>query len=183
MLIIDELIKQRDEKIKEHGKRFPDDVTTLEMFTKKYQGDYYPDYSISSTQPFVNQIYISKEGAWDRFHYDVRELPKFDDPIYIETENFPDYDYLNSVAYEMLIRTVEHKELVNNISEYSDDERIKKCDQLGLDIKDIFDLKKVSKYYGLSKENDTFSNSYFKMGINDIEHGMDRLIQIKSKYT
>lgn len=177
MLIIDELIKQRDVKIKEHRKRFPNEVATLEMFTKKYQDSYYSDCSISSRQPFVNHIYISKEGAWDRYHYDVRELPRISTPKYVEIENFPDYDYLNSVAYEMLVRTVEYKELVKNISEYNDDERVKKCDQLGLDIKDIFDLKKISKHYNLDKEEDTFSNSYFMMRIKDIDQGVDRLIQ------
>jgi len=176
-MIIDELIKQKDVKIEEHEKKFPDDESSLEMFKKKYEGSYYSDCNITSMQPFVNQIYLSIKDVWDTHHFDARKLPKIDDPIYIEIENFPDYDYLNSVAYEMLVRTIEYKGLVDNISEYSHDERIKKFDQLGLDINDVFDLKKISKHYGLDKGNDTFSNSYFKMTIKDIDQGVDRLIQ------
>lgn len=176
-MIIDELIKQKDVKIKEHEKKFPDDESTMEMFTKKYEGSYYSDYSVSSIQPFVNQIYLSIKGFLDTHHFDARKLPKIDDPIYIDIENFPDYDYLNSVAYEMLVRTREYKGLIDNVSEYSYDERIKEFDQLGLDINDVFDLKKISKHYALDKEKDTFSNSYFKMTIKDIEQGVDRLIK------
>lgn len=178
-MIIDELIKQKDTKIEEHEKRFPDDEPTLEMFTRKYEGSYYSNESISSIQPFVSQIHLPIKGFWDTHHFDVKKLPKIDALIYIEIENFPDYDYLNSVAYEMLIRTMQYKGLVDDVNEYSHDDRKKKFDQLGLDldINDVFDLRKISKHYGLDKENDTFSNSYFKMTIKDIEQGVDRLIE------
>ena len=176
-MIIDELIKQKKLKIEEHEKRFPNDEATLEMFTKKYEGSYYINYNIGSIQPFINQIYLPIKDFIDTNHFDIKKLPKIDDPIYTEIENFPEYDYLNSVAYEMLIRNVRYKELVNNSSQYSDDELREKFDQLGLDIKDVFDLKKIAKYYSSEEEKNTFSNSYFKMTIKDINQGLDRLIQ------
>ena len=175
-MIIDELIEKKKALIKELEDKFPNDVVTLEMFLKKYDGSYYSGRNMNFKQPFINQISLSLKDFWDINLVDVNELPKIDDSIYLEIEHFPDYDYLNSIAYEMLIRTREYKILVDNISEHSDN-RIKKFDQLGLDINDVYDLKKVSNYYAPEKENNTFSNSYFDITIGDIEEGIDRLIK------
>lgn len=126
-MIIDELIKKKDEKIEEHKKRFSDiaeEDITFEMFQNKYNGSYY-DTNLFSIQPFVNQIYISNDSFLDDMHFDSKELPKFTDKIYNEIKSFPDYDYLNSVAYEMLIRTSEYKSLRDNKNSYSEDERKK----------------------------------------------------------
>lgn len=166
-MIIDELIEKKKALIKEHEDKFPNDIATLEMFTKKYDSSYYSGCNMNFKQPFINQISLSLKDYWDINLIDVKELPKIDDSIYQEIEHFPDYDYLNSIAYEMLIRTREYKVLVENVSE-DREKRIKKFDQLGLDINDVYDLKKISNHYAPETANNTFSNSYFNMTINDI---------------
>ena len=177
MTIIDELLKQKEIKLIEHAKAFHNDELTLEMFTTKYDGRYYSNENINSIEPFVSQTYLDRGDLWDTHHYDVRKFPKNDDPIYIEIENFPDYDYLNSLAYEMLIRSIEYKRLLSKFSDLSRDELRNKFDKLGIDINDVFDLKKISKHFALDKKKNTFSNSYFNMTINDIDKGVDRLIE------
>lgn len=177
-MIIDELIKKKDKKIEEHKKRFSDiaeEDITFEMFQNKYNGSYY-DTNLFSIQPFVNQIYISNDSFLDDMHFDSKELPKFTDETYNEIKNFPDYDYLNSVAYEMLIRTSEYKSLRDNKNSYSEDERKKRFDQLGIDIDDVFSFKRISDYFGSKKSTKNFTNAYLSMTLKDIG-GLDRLIQ------
>lgn len=175
--IIDTLIKRKNLKIKEHEKKFPNDEPTLEMFTKKYKGDYYLNDQVGIHQDFVNTIILPIKFFKDYNNLDVRELPQITSSKYIEIENFPDYDYLNSIAYEMLIRNVKYRRLVNNNDKYNYDEIVKEIDQYGLEFNDILDLKRASKHYSSDTGNDIFFKSNFKMTINDIEQGLDRLIQ------
>lgn len=146
-MIIDELFKLKSEKIEEHKKRFSEideNEFTLEMFRKKYaETETYYNYNNPwAIHPFINQIYLLKTNYSDNKHFDAKELPRLDNKIYDEIQKFPDYDYLNSIAYEMLIRTAEYQNLRDNISnQYSNDERVAKFDQLGIDINDVFDLK------------------------------------------
>lgn len=180
-MIIDELFKIKSEKIEEHKKRFSEideNEFILEMFRKKYDETYNINYNPYAIHPFIDQIYLSKPNFWDDKHFDAKDLPRLNNKIYHEIQNFPDYDYLNSIAYEMLIRTAEYQNLRDNISnKYSNDERVVRFDKLGIDINDVFDLKKVADYYSTEKVDKNFTNSYFDMTLNDLNQGLDRLIQ------
>ena len=175
-MIIDKLKKIKNEIVKENEKRFPDDYPTSEMFERKYEDSYYLNHTSNWIKPFINKICLPVNVFLDTKHLDTKELPKKNNPIYIEIKDFPSYDYLNSIAYEMLIRTKEYNEILNNHKNYSDNERIKKCEQLGIDFNDEFSLKKVlyNKYKNENKIN--FSNSYFNMTLKDIDGGLDSLI-------
>jgi len=176
-MIIDELFKMKNEKIEEHKKRFSEideNEFISEMFRQKYDETYYIYHNLFRIYPFINQIYLSKPDFWDNKHFDTKNLPRLNNKIYHEIQNFPDYDYLNSIAYEMLIRTSEYQNLKNNINK---NERAIKSDQLGIDISDVFDLKKVANHYSKRKIEKNFTNSYFSMTLNDLDKGLDRLIQ------
>jgi hypothetical protein len=175
-MIIKELEKIKTKLIKENDLRFPDDSSSSEMFKKKYEGNYYSDYPFNWIKPFINKLSLQVDFFLDTDHVDIKELPRKNDPIYIEIKNFPSYDYINSIAYEMLIRTEEYMEILNNHKDYSYTEKIKKSEQLGIDFNDEFSLKKVlyENYKNGNKIN--FSNSYFNMTLKDIDGGLDKLI-------
>ncbi len=177
-MIIDELIKKKDEKIEEHKKSFSDineEDITFEMFQKKYEGSYYKKNPFS-LQPFINKLDLPIDPFQDNMYIDTKSLPRLTDKMYNEIKNFPDYDYLNSVAYEMLIRTSEYKSLRDDSDAYGKEERKKRFDQLGIDIDDVFNFKSISNYYGSKKSTKNFTNAYLSMTLKDIG-GLDRLIQ------
>ena len=179
-MIIDELIKYKKKKIEEHKKIFPDlneEDITFEMFRKKYNNSYYTYNRPYSIEPFINQIYLSQIIYWDDRHFDAKKLPRLNNNIYEEIKKFPDYDYFNSIAYEMLIRSEKYQNLKQNTGNISNDERIKEFDQLGIDINDVFDLKKVANYFSTDEVEKNFTKSYFSMTLNDLDYGLDRLIE------
>lgn len=174
-MIIDELNKIKNKVSKKNEKLFPDDPNNFEMFKRKYQGDYFLDYPYNWTTPFINKICLPEKVFSDRGNIDIKEFPKKNDSIYIEIENFPDYDYINSIAYEMIIRTEKYNEILYN-NNYNRDEKIKRCEELGIDFDEEFSLKKVlyNKYRHENKIN--FSNYYLNITLNDIDHGVEKLI-------
>lgn len=177
-MIIDELFEIKNKKIEEHKKNFPDveqNKLTLEMFEKKYDESYYTNYHSYTIQPFINQIFLSKTNFWDDEHFDAKNMPRLKDKKYNEIRNFPDYDYINSIAYEMLIRTSEYINLRDKNNDCYEI-KIKKFDQLGIDINDVFDLKKIEEHYSEKVFDKNFTNSYFSMTLNDLEQGLNRLI-------
>jgi len=179
-MIIDELIKYKKKKIEEHKKIFPDlneEDITFEMFRKKYKNSYYTYNRPYSIEPFINQIYLSQIIYWDDRHFDAKKLPRLNNNIYEEIKKFPDYDYLNSIAYEMLIRSDKYQNLKQNTGDISNDEMIKEFDQLGIDINDVFDLKKVANYFSTDEVEENFTKSFFSMTLNDLDYGLDRLIE------
>lgn len=141
----------------------------------KYRGDYYSDYNPNCAKPFINKICLTINNLLDINYIDVNDLPKRNDQIYIEIERFPDYDYLNSVAYEMLIRTKEYDDILKNFENYNRNENIKKCEQLGIDVDDVLSLKR--NLYNHQENKINFSNFYFNMTLKDIENGLDTLIK------
>lgn len=205
-MIIDELVKNKNQMIAEHKEKFSklsreeylvefsnekykkieefeysqqeyEDVLMLEMFQKKYKEEYYGHLNFFTRQPFINQLCLTQINFWDNQYLDAKTMPRLHNKIYQEIENFPDYDYLNSVAYEMLIRTSEYKSLTDYSDSYNNIERIRRCDQLGIDIHDISNFKNISKYYGQNKIKKDFSHSYFSMTLNELEDGLNRLIR------
>lgn len=205
-MIIDELVKNKNQKIEEHTEKFPklgredylvkfsdekykkieefeyaqkpyEDVLMLEMFQKKYKEEYYEYFNSSTKQPFINQLCLTQIDFWDDRHLDAKTMPRLHNKIYQEIENFPNYDYLNSIAYEMLIRTTEFLNLRDNSNCCSSDERIKRFDQLGIDINDVFKINKISEVYGHNKIKKNFTNSYFTMTLDALDYGLDRVIQ------
>lgn len=177
-MIIDELFEIKNKKIEEHKKSFTDieqDKLTLEMFEKKYEEKYYSNYNSYTIQPFINQLYLSTTNLWDDEHFDTKKMPRLKDKKYHEIKNFPDYDYINSITYEILIRTPEYINLRDNNDCY--ETKIKKFDQLGININDVFDLKKVGKDYNEEIVNKSFTNSYFSLTLNDLEQSLNRLIE------
>lgn len=176
-MIIDELIKYKNEKIKEHKKNFSDvdeENITFEMFRKKYDASYYTHNRLLAIEPFVNQMNISKPRYKNNSYYDVKNLPRLNDRVYEEIKNFPDYDYLNSVAYEMLKRTKEYQTLWSDTSIISTEEKKKQFDQLGIDLNDIY---KLPIHDGTALVKRGFTESYLRMTLNILEHGLDRLIK------
>jgi len=120
--------------------------------------------------PFIN---YQVDGGTSTY-LDAKSLPKFSDSIYKEIENFPDFDYTNSVAYEMLIRTKEFKQL-HSASSFANK---KEFDKLGIDLKEFhdFNLMRVSSYYGSKMSDKKFGLSYIDLTIKDIDNGIEKLI-------
>ena len=205
-MIIDELIENKNQKIDEHKEKFPkhgredylvkfsdekykkieefeyaqkpyEDILMLEMFQKKYKEEYYEYFNFFTKQPFINQLCLTQIDFWDNQYLDAKTMPRLHNKIYQEIENFPNYDYLNSIAYEMLVRTSEYMSLRDNSDSYNTQERISRCDQLGIDIHDIYNFKKISEYYGQNKIKKDFAHSYFSMALNELEDGLNRIIQ------
>lgn len=201
-MIINELEEYKNKKIKEHIDKYPElrrennhvvlsderikeiensqvhyeDDLIFEMFQKKYKEEYYDSSYSSKLQPFINQIYLSKSNFWDDRHFDAKTMPRLEKNIYKEIEQFPDYDYLNGIAYEMLIRTSEFSNLRDNSNCCSSDEREKRFEQLGLNMNDVINFQKISNHFGTT-DNKNFTYSYFGMTLNDLDHGLDKLIQ------
>jgi len=122
-------------------------------------------------------MHLSQIDYWDDKHFDAKNLPRLNDEIYKEIKSFPDYDYLNSIAYEMLIRTEKYQSLSHNTGDISTEEKIKEFDQLGIDFNDVFDLKKLSNHFATDEVEKNFTNSYFSMTLNDLKYGLDRLVE------
>ncbi len=175
-MIIEKLIEFKSAIFKENEKKFPNDLASFEMFKKKYDGSYYSYYTPYCPYPFINKLHLPIEISHELNLFDIRKLPRKDDKIYLEIKNFPDYDYLNSIAYEMVIRTSEYKKIQDDFEFNNREEKIKECEQLGIDINYEFSLKKVLEKQYKSNNKTNFTNSSFNMTLSDIDQGLDRLI-------
>ena len=78
----------------------------------------------------------------------TKSLPKIYDKIYKEIERFPDYEYDNCIAYEMLIRTQEYLHATTK----STNEKIMILDKLGLDFEE-------ANHIGFQKMNLVYKKS------------------------
>jgi hypothetical protein len=151
-----------------------------EEYEEKYHNvDYDKESSIVNIPqlrplPLFNTKFC-KNGS---FYVDTKSLPRINDNIYREIERFPEYDYINSIAYEMLIRTNEFNALHQNM-DLSRNEKIKAYDKLGVDLKEIesYGYRKISSYYNQNDTNQAFANSYCNhITIDDIDDGLGKLI-------
>ena len=137
----------------------------------KYQYGYkYSLYKI----PFLN----TKSNMDVLSSVDANTFARIDDYIYKEIEKFPEYDYNNSIAYEMLIRTTEYKQLQYWNVSLTDEEKIHSYDQLGVDWQEIYSfiLKKSNSLYDKQYITKNIFDSYCDLTIRDIDNGINKLI-------
>jgi len=123
--------------------------------------------------PFVN----IKKSERALLYINTDALPKIDDNIYNQIIKFPNFDYVNSIAYEMLIRTQEYKQ-TNRNKKLNTYEKVKLFDKLGVDFYEVrrFNLKNDARrvhYY--DREQDLFESDY-DLTIDNIDNGIDKLI-------
>jgi len=151
-----------------------------EEYEDKYHNVNYDDgFSISNIPqlrplPLLNTKFC-ENGS---FYVDAKSLPRINDNIYREIERFPEYDYTNSIAYEMLIRTNEFNALNQNMA-LSRNEKIQAFDKFGVDLREIesYGYRKISSYYNQNDSAQVFANSYCNhITIHDIDNGLDKLI-------
>lgn len=82
-----------------------------------------------------------------------KSIPKREDDIYTEIENFEDFELINNVFYEMAIRTKEFKEL---------EQKYKYCEKLSKQINKFIKweepLKNINFQYFTNTEGDTYTS-------------------------
>jgi len=123
--------------------------------------------------PFVNI-----EGHDNiQLYVDTSSLPKIYDNTYNQIERFPDYDYINSISYEMLIRTIEYKKIDKN-RKITIEEKTRSLDQLGVDLYEVrsFKTRNNPRRAGFNIVEKNFSESNYDLRICDIHDGMKKLI-------
>jgi len=125
--------------------------------------------------PFVN---IKKEEKAEVFLYvDTLDLPRIWNPIYRKIEKLPDYDYINSIAYEMLTRTDQYKQIINNIKSSVED-RVKILDKLGVD---FYEVRRYNSRINpiiahLQDFKEYFTQSNYDLTLGNIDNGINKLI-------
>lgn len=151
-----------------------------EEFEKKYdktQED--TQYrSVFQKLPFLN----TKLNMDTLSSFDTNAFAKIDHEIYQEIENFPERDYDNSIAYEMLIRTHEYKRLEYDNS-LTSDEKIKAYDRLGIDLQEVynFGLKKLNFFSNNQSVPKNIFASYCDLTIGDVDDGINKLVDFYLK--
>ena len=104
-------------------------------------------------------------------------LPKRDSYTYCYIEDIEDYEYTNSIAYEMVRRTTEFKELTNQPFSTKTKEWTDKILELGLDPRiNIFPNEPNAALDYHSKENRFFYESWDSHTISDIHNGLKKLV-------
>lgn len=148
-----------------------------EYFEEKYEGSEYPTKRKSDLEtrpvPFVNtKVHMDVLSK-----FDTNTFAKIDHAIYKEIEKFPEYDYDNSIAYEMLIRTHEYKRLEYDNS-LTSDEKILAYDKLGIDAQEVnsFIYKKSNFFSNQQRTEKNIFDSYCDLTIGDVSEGVNKLI-------
>lgn len=100
-------------------------------------------------------------------------LPKRKTYTYIYIENIEDYEYTNSIAYEMLRRNAEFKELTKKPFTEKTENWISKILELGLDPRINFFPDFPDNYYNIDR---FFYESWDSHTIDDIKNGLQKLI-------
>jgi len=125
---------------------------------------------------------LSKTELEDYFNrlyeYELKfkiELPDRFSLDYLIIETFPDYEYTNSIVYEMIRRTKEF----NILKEIPYDERtnahLKQISELGLS-NQIKRFPEEIIHIPFLKEKNFFKESYLSHTINDVDNGLNLLI-------
>lgn len=150
-----------------------------EEFEEKYnRTEEYKQYrSVFQTLPFVNtKIHMDVLSR-----IDTNAFARIDNAIYQDIENFPEFDYDNSIAYEMLIRTHEYKQLQYD-SSLTNDEKIQFYDKLGVDLQEIYNYAfKKSNFFSNKKTTANIFDSYCDLTIGDVKEGINKLIDFYVK--
>lgn len=103
-------------------------------------------------------------------------LPKRHTWVYISIEEFPEYEYTNSIAYEMIKRNDEFKELTKNPQQKKTNDWIIKILELGLDPKINIFPDNSDFFLDTKKDTRFFYESWLSHTINDIQDGLNILI-------
>ena len=115
--------------------------------------------------------------------FDTNAFARIDNAIYQEIKKFPERDYDNSIAYEMLIRTQEYKQLDYD-SSLTGDEKNKVLDRLGIDPKEVYNfLFKKANFFPNNNQGNTKNifDSYCALTIGDVQEGIHKLIDFYLK--
>lgn len=150
-----------------------------EYFEEKYEGAEYPTiFKTARSLPFVN----TKVHMDVLSRIDTNTFARIDNAIYQEIENFPEYDYENSIAYEMLIRTNEYKQLHYD-SSLTNDEKIEAYDRMGANFQEIYNyaLKKSNFFSNQQSNAKNIFDSYCDLTIGDVREGINKLIHFYLK--
>lgn len=159
----------------------PESIKTEENedFEEKYNNEEFGQYiQTRFGKKYFPTPLINNANNKNEFKYiNVESLPRISDTIYRQIEHLPDYDYINSLAFEMLIRTTEfHKLDTNNNLGYK--EKSKAFNKLGVSLSEIhsYNLRKVAQYYDQNYKKDLLIHSYCDLKIKDIDNGLDNAI-------
>ena len=117
------------------------------------------------------------------FHYSKNYpsyLPKRNDPKYTNISMIEHYEFTNCMAFEMLIRTKQYKELMSISDDKIDEDWKIKIENLGLNPEEAISIKNLQNPIGLFKglpysspiQQDTSS-----ITIDDIDNGLELLIK------
>jgi len=128
-------------------------------------------YKNSSFKHRKSSIFGNSNNLNNSGYYPISKLPKIDDLKYKRIESFPDNDYRNSIAYEMLIRTDEY--FLAKSPELSKEEKISSLDKLGISYEE--DVR-----YNIKKARKKFIIDY-DLTIDNIDNGLDKLINFYIK--
>lgn len=156
------------------------EVDEYEEFEEKYNNPEFGQYTQTRfgkkyfPTPLVNNAKNKNAISF----VDTASLPRISDSIYREIEHLPDYDYINSLAFEMLIRTTEYYK-IDRDNNLSYEEKSKAFDELGVNLSEIhsYNLRKVTKYYNQNHKKDLLVYSYCDLRISDINNGLDKVIK------
>lgn len=108
-------------------------------------------------------------------------LPKRNSFKYTNIEMFEDYEFTNCIAFEMLIRTKEYKELMNIPNNKFDDEWKVKIQKLGLNFSDAISIKADSSPFRYLSVKPLISQDYSSISISNIDKGLELLIEFYIK--
>jgi hypothetical protein len=107
------------------------------------------------------------------------KLPNKDDYHYYEIANYNDYEYTNSIAYEMVRRTEEFEDLINTPLDKRDYAWEKDLLSLGLSIEDMqykVDNSNISTPTSFKDKKLLLYQDQASFCISDIENGLNKLI-------
>ena len=127
-------------------------------------------------KPYKSVPFVNTKVRDDLLYAKTEYFARIDDLKYLDIKNFPEYDYTNSIAFEMLIRTKEYNQLLN--AKLSHEAKSRAYDKLGVELSEInsFNLRKISSVYSQYPSKQDFIHSYCDLKISDIDNGLYRLI-------
>lgn len=120
--------------------------------------------------------YISEESH-------TFDIPQRNDQVYIDIENYNDYEYTNCIAYQMLIRTEKFIKLIDTNESERDSKWENKIKECGLNHMDVLSMHTKRLYYYnffLHDKNNHLHPRWEKhssLTIGSIENGLDSLIK------
>lgn len=96
---------------------------------------------------------------------EYKNLPKRDDDIYKEIENFEDYEFTQCVAFEMAIRNVEVIRLVNKLTDKFNNDDYHELTTYGLNYHELVDYGYLETYFFFNNRLQTTKKKARKVDI------------------